>query len=156
MAYSTPPATQPKLRRGEAMKSTQSWPKSGRCEPGLFASGDCGNDPVSLPPDPQPQPLQPAEGLPPGSVVARTWDWTKKLITVTDHLKALEKEDGRLQAQTQELGRIVLDLVKEVRELSGQMKGIEKRLDDKDKMVEAIVKLRVMEEMKGIGAKASK
>jgi hypothetical protein len=93
---------------------------------------------MSSSPESQPHSV-PSPGIPSAeSIVARTWDWTKRLITITDHLKTLKKEDGRLQAQTQELGRIGLDLVKEVRELSGQMKGIEKRLDDKDKMVDAV------------------
>jgi DNA-binding FrmR family transcriptional regulator len=41
----------------------------------------------------------------------------------------------------------MLELFKEVRDLSGQMKGIEKRLEDKDKLVEATVKLRIIEEI---------
>jgi len=80
-------------------------------------------------------------------VAVRVWDVTKKLITITDHMKTLEKEDIRAQGQILELSRTVLDLVKEVRGISGQMKGIEKRIDDKDKMIDAIVKLRIMEEI---------
>lgn len=103
---------------------------------------------MNLPPEPGS--IQPAErsgGFSGTSVMVRILDATKKLITITDHLKALEKEDSRLQSQVQELGRLTLDLIKEVRELSGQMKGIEKRFDDNARMVEALIKLRVAEEI---------
>lgn len=92
-------------------------------------------------------PVPASQAAEPGSVASRLWDATRRLITITDHRRALEKEDTRLQVQVQELSRLVLDLVKEVREISGQMKGIEKRLEDKDKMVEAVIKLRVAEEV---------
>src|SRR5271166_5208567 len=80
------------------------------------------------------------------------WDAVKKLATVSELLRSLEKEDDRLQSQILELGRTVFELSKEVRELSRQMKGIEKRLDDKDKLVDATVKLRIMEETERLRA----
>jgi hypothetical protein len=57
-----------------------------------------------------------------------------------------------LQAQVQELSRITLDLVKEAHELAGQMKNIEKRFDDKDKMIDAVIKMRIAEELEKIRA----
>lgn len=46
----------------------------------------------------------------------------------------------------------MLEVVKEVGEISGQLKSIEKRLDDKDKMVEAIIQVRIMEALAKIPA----
>ncbi len=46
-----------------------------------------------------------------------------------------------------ELNRIVLDLSGNVRDMMGQMKGIEKRLEDKDRLVEMTIKTRIMEEV---------
>lgn len=83
-----------------------------------------------------------------GAISVRLWEATKNLITISDHLKILEKEDSRLQGQVEELGRNVLELVKEVHDLAGQMKGIEKRFDDKDKMIEAIIRVKIAEEIK--------
>lgn len=96
------------------------------------------------PTDPSKQPEQTSAR----TVLNRVVDMAKAVITVTDHLKILEKEDARIQSQIIELTRYVTDLAKEVRELSGQMKGIEKRLEDKDKLIEATIKLRIIEEIK--------
>jgi predicted nucleic acid-binding Zn-ribbon protein len=104
------------------------------------------------PPEDPPRP--PQRSGPSESIALRLWEATKKLITITDHLKLLEKEDDRIRDQVTELGRAVLDLVKEVRELSGQMKGIEKRFDDKDKMIDALIKMRVSEEVEKVLSKA--
>jgi predicted nucleic acid-binding Zn-ribbon protein len=87
---------------------------------------------------------------PAGSVALRIWDAAKTLITISEQLKALEKEDGRIQTQILELGRAMLGLVKDVHEMSGQLKSIEKRLDDKDKMLEAVIKLKIIEEFQKI------
>jgi hypothetical protein len=65
---------------------------------------------------------------------------------ITEHLKTLEKEDARFQTQILELSRTVFDLTKDVRDMIGQMKGIEKRLDDKDKLIEATITLQIMKE----------
>jgi hypothetical protein len=51
-----------------------------------------------------------------------------------------------------ELSRNVLDLTKDGRDMIGQMKGIEKRLADKDKLVEATIELRIMEEVEKLRA----
>jgi hypothetical protein len=82
-----------------------------------------------------------------GGVASRLWDGFRRLAVISELFKGLEKETARNQAQTLELSRIVLELSKEVRELSGMMKGIEKRLEDKDKLIEAVIKLRITEEM---------
>jgi hypothetical protein len=110
---------------------------------------------MALPPASEPHLPQSPKRESAGSLAGRVWEATKTLITIGDHLKTLEIEDGRLQAQVQELARVVLDLVKEVRESSGQMKSIDKRFDDKDKMVEAVIKLRVREEIERLQAKGS-
>jgi hypothetical protein len=66
-----------------------------------------------------------------------------------DHrtVQGFEKEDARNQSQLLELNRIVLDLSGNVRDMMGQMKGIEKRLEDKDRLVEMTIKTRIMEEV---------
>jgi hypothetical protein len=51
-----------------------------------------------------------------------------------------------------ELSRTVFDLTKDVRDMIGQMKGIEKRLEDKDKLVEMTIKARIMEEVEKLRA----
>jgi hypothetical protein len=76
----------------------------------------------------------------------------RKLATITEHLQTLEKEDARIQSQLLELSRTVFDLTKDVRDMIGQMKGIEKRLEDKDKLVETTIKIRIMEEIKKLRA----
>jgi septal ring factor EnvC (AmiA/AmiB activator) len=79
-------------------------------------------------------------------LAARIWDAVKSLAAISENLKALDKEDTRIQSQIAELVRTVIDLIKEVRDLSGQMTGIEKRLEDKDKMIEALITLKIREE----------
>jgi hypothetical protein len=47
---------------------------------------------VAAPPEkPEQHPAERAEGVSSGSFATRIWDATKKLITITDHLKILEK-----------------------------------------------------------------
>jgi hypothetical protein len=46
-----------------------------------------------------------------------------------------------------ELTKIVLGLSNDVHDMIGQMKGIEKRLEDKDRLMEATIALRVKEEI---------
>ncbi len=58
----------------------------------------------------------------------------------------------RIQVQMTELGHHIIALIKDVGELSGQMKSIEKRLDDKDKMVDSLVALRIKEELQKLHA----
>jgi hypothetical protein len=68
------------------------------------------------------------------------------------HLRTLEREDARIQSQLLELGRIVLVISNDVHEMLGEMRSIEKRLDDKDKMLEAMIRLRIAEEMQRVRA----
>jgi hypothetical protein len=99
-----------------------------------------------------PEPSKLPEAAPAGTLATRIWDVAKKLATITERFLALEKEDARNRAQLLELSRTVLELTKEVHEMTGQMRGIEKRLEDKDKLVEATIKLRVMEEVEKLRA----
>jgi len=96
-----------------------------------------------LPPNERPQP---PEVVLAGTVATRVWDAVKNLATISEHLQTLEREDTRIQSQLLELSRVVLELTKDVRDMIGQMKGIEKRLDDKDKLVEMTIRVRIMEE----------
>jgi DNA anti-recombination protein RmuC len=74
------------------------------------------------------------------------------MATTADHLQRLDKEDARIQAQLTDLVREVGNLKKEVGELSGLMKGIDKRLDEKDKHIEMIIELRFMKELEKLRA----
>ena len=96
---------------------------------------------------PTPEPPTQREIALTGTIATRVWDAVKKLATITEHLERLEKEDARIQSQLLELSRTVFDLTKDVRDMIGQMKGIEKRLEDKDRLVEATIKIRIMEEV---------
>lgn len=96
---------------------------------------------------PAPEAVRQADLAPAGTTGVRLWDEVRKLATVNERLTGLDNEEARLQAQILEISRTVFDLAKEVRELSGLMKGFEKRLDDPDKIVETSIRLRVMEEV---------
>jgi uncharacterized protein HemY len=63
-----------------------------------------------------------------------------------------EKEDARIQSQLLELTRIVLGLSNDVHDMLGQMKSIEKRFEDKDRLLEATIRLRFAEEMQKLRA----
>lgn len=105
---------------------------------------------MPLPPAPEaPQPPQQSSA---GTLAARVWDAVRRLALISEHLRTLEKEDARIQSQLLEVSKIVLALSNDVHELLGQMKAIEKRFDDKDKLVEATIQLRVAEEMQKIRA----
>jgi hypothetical protein len=101
---------------------------------------------------PTPEPPKQPEAALAGTVATRIWDAVKKLATITEHLQTLEREDVRIQSQLLELSRTVFDLTKDVRDMIGQMKGIEKRLEDKDKLVEMTIKARIMEEVEKLRA----
>jgi hypothetical protein len=103
---------------------------------------------MALPPGPEP-PREPQTSSG-GTVAARVWDAVRRLAAIAEHLRTLEKEDARLQSQLFELGRIVLGLSNDVHEMLGQMKAIEKRFDDKDRLLEATIRLRIAEEMQKI------
>jgi len=96
---------------------------------------------------PAPDPPKQPEASSTGTIATRIWDAAKKLATITEHLWTLEKEDARLQSQVLELSRTVLALYKDTHDMLGQMKGLEKRLEDKDRLVEATIKLRIAEEV---------
>jgi hypothetical protein len=92
------------------------------------------------------EPPRSQEAVLAGTIATRVWDAVKNLATISEHLKTLEREDTRIQAQLLELSRIVLELTRDVRDMIGQMKGIEKRLEDKDKLIEMTIRARIMEE----------
>ena len=125
------------------MKSTLCWPKFARSErqPSRYSQ--------HMPLPPSPEPPRPPEGVNPGggTIATRVWDAVKKLAAITEHLRTLEKEDARIQLQLLEPTRIVLGLSNDVHDLLGQMRGIEKRLEDRDKLVDAMIKVRIMEEI---------
>jgi hypothetical protein len=87
-----------------------------------------------------------------GTVAPRVWDAVRRLAAITEHLRTLEKEDARIQSQLLELSRIVLGPSNDVHDMLGQMKSIEKRFDDKDRLLEATIRLRIAEEMQKIRA----
>ena len=84
-------------------------------------------------------------------MATRIWDAVRRLA-IAEYLRAPEKEDARIQSQLPELTRIASPLSNDVHELLGQMKSIEKRLDDKDRLLEATVRMRIDEEMQKIRA----
>jgi len=98
---------------------------------------------MPLPPAAEPPPGPVSSG---GTIATRVWDAVRKLAAITEHLRTLEKEDVRQQAQLLELTRIVLGLSNDVHELLGQMRSMEKRLDDREKLLEATLRLRIAEE----------
>lgn len=105
---------------------------------------------MPLPSEPNaPRPPQTGAG---GTIATRMWDAVRRLAAIAEHLRALEKEDARIQSQLLEISKIVLGLSNDVHELLGEMRSIEKRLDDKDKLLEATIRLRIAEEMQKIRA----
>jgi predicted nucleic acid-binding Zn-ribbon protein len=105
---------------------------------------------MPLPPTPEP-PGQP-DASPGGTAAARIWDAVRKLAAIAEHFRTLEREDARLQSQLLELTRIVLGLSNDVHEVLGQMKAIEKRFDDRDRLLEATIKLRITEDVQKLKA----
>jgi septal ring factor EnvC (AmiA/AmiB activator) len=101
---------------------------------------------------PTAEPAKPPEVVVAGTVATRVWDAVKNLATISENLKTLEREDTRIQGQLLELSRTVLELTKDVRDMIGQMKGIEKRLEDKDKLIEMTIRARIMEEFEKLRA----
>jgi hypothetical protein len=85
-----------------------------------------------------------------GTIATRVWDAVRRLAAIAEQLRTLEKEDTRIQSQLLKLTRIVLGLSNDVHDLLGQMKSIEKRFEDKDKLLEATIRLRIDEEMQKI------
>jgi uncharacterized protein (DUF342 family) len=73
-----------------------------------------------------------------GTVGTRLWDFVSRLATLT-------KEQERHSRQLEQLTEQLFALAKDVQRMAGRAEGIEKRLDDKDKMIEAIIALRINE-----------
>jgi uncharacterized protein (DUF342 family) len=73
-----------------------------------------------------------------GTVGTRLWDFVSRLATLT-------KEQERHSRQLEQLTEQLFALAKDVQRMAGRAEGLEKRLDDKDKMVEAIIALKISE-----------
>jgi chromosome segregation ATPase len=73
-----------------------------------------------------------------GTVGTRVSDFVSRLATLT-------KEQERHSRQLEQITEQLFALAKDVQRMAGRAEGIEKRLDDKDKMVEAIIALKVLE-----------
>jgi septal ring factor EnvC (AmiA/AmiB activator) len=99
-----------------------------------------------MPLPPTTPPVTPPEKPAYGGVVNRIIDNAKAIATVADQLDRLEREDLRTQTQLLELTRLVFELSNKVSEATGQLKAIEKRLEDKDRLIEATIKLAIKEE----------
>jgi hypothetical protein len=81
-----------------------------------------------------------------GTVGTRAWDWISRLVTLT---KEQERHSHRLDKLTEQ----GFELAKDVQRIAGKLEGIEKRFDDKDKYVEALIALRIKEEIDKLRAK---
>jgi uncharacterized protein (DUF342 family) len=75
-----------------------------------------------------------------GTVGTRAWDFISRLATLT---KEQERHSQRLDKLTDQM----VELAKDVQRIAGKLDGIEKRFDDKDKYVEAVIALRIKEEI---------
>jgi hypothetical protein len=71
-----------------------------------------------------------------GTVGTRLWDFVSRLATLT---KDQERHNRQLEQMTEQL----LALAKDVQRMAGRSDGIEKRFDDRDKMIEAIIALKM-------------
>ncbi|HUN44829.1 MAG TPA: hypothetical protein VMU81_31475 [Acetobacteraceae bacterium] len=100
-----------------------------------------------MPLSPIPDVPRPPSASSGGTVTARIWDAARRFAAIAENLRTLEIEDARTQSQRLELSKIVLGLSNDVHELLGQMKAIEQRFDDRDKLLDAMIRLRVAEEM---------
>jgi uncharacterized protein (DUF342 family) len=75
-----------------------------------------------------------------GNVGTRIWDFLARLATLT-------KEQERHSRQLEQLTEQLFALAKDVHRMAGRAESIEKRFDDKDKLVEAVTALKVKEEI---------
>lgn len=73
-----------------------------------------------------------------GTVGTRIWDFIARLAT-------LSKEQERHNRLLEQLTEQLFALAKDVKRMAGRMDGFEKRFDDKDKLVEMTIALRVNE-----------
>jgi hypothetical protein len=101
---------------------------------------------MAIPPAPIP-PTQAGTGRLASNLIGRIAGLTKVVITVNDHLARLDKADVKSAERLEKLAEKFVTLATIVSDLSSQMKNIEKRLEDKDKLVEMTIKLRIMEEV---------
>lgn len=79
--------------------------------------------------------------------MARIANATRLIFTITDQIARLSKEQERTQNQVAELTKVMFSLNKDVATISGQMLGIEKRLEDREKLMEMTIAVRVREEV---------
>lgn len=99
-----------------------------------------------MPVPPGAEPPKPLEASTAG-ILGRIAETSKLIFTVSDQMARLAKEDERSQNQILELTKLVFSLSKDVAGLAGQMQGIEKRLEDREKTMEAMIALRVRDEV---------
>jgi len=78
------------------------------------------------------------------NISSRLVGLTKVVVTITDHLERLDRADIRLEERVEKLTEKVAAFANIVSDLSGQMKGIEARLVEKDKLVAATIELEVL------------
>jgi len=64
-----------------------------------------------------------------------------RVLTITKEMENLAKNDDRMAAQ-------LLALAQDTKELTGELRGLYNRFDEVDKRIEAMVELRVMQEIK--------
>jgi hypothetical protein len=99
---------------------------------------------MPLPPGAEPpKPLEPGAG----GLVSRIAETAKNIITVSEQLARLAREDERLQSQVIDLTKMVFSLSKDTATVLGQMQNIEKRLEDREKLMELTIVVRVREEV---------
>ena len=80
-----------------------------------------------------------------GTVGTRVWEFISRLAMLGDEQK---RHDRQLLLLTEQ----VFAVAKDIKRIAGRLDGYEKRLDDKDKMVEAIIALKVNEAIKKLRA----
>ncbi len=96
-----------------------------------------------------PQPPVPPPPATPNSasgfnIPGRVDGLTKVVVTVTDHLHRLDKADAKTEERIDKLTERMVVLANVVSELSGQMRGIEKRLEEKDAHVRTTIELELL------------
>ena len=75
-----------------------------------------------------------------GTVGTRVWDFVSRLGTLT-------KDQERHSRQFEQLTEQPFALAKDVQRMAARAEGIERRLDDRDKLIEAVTTLKVKEEI---------
>jgi hypothetical protein len=99
---------------------------------------------MPLPPGAEPpKPVEPSSA----GILARIAETSKLIFTVSDQMARLAKEDERSQNQIFELTKLVFALSKDTASLTGQMQNIEKRLEDREKLMEMTIAVRIRDEV---------